>query len=975
MEREANPAQKQKKQKVNLRLDEKEEEERPMKLLLQGEVPESTEDKLLIRKKIKARKVTQDQKIFLICPRIFISKGLSKMRRKIIAAYSNDNILKLYEIKDKKVASLSTHQIGFPQSVQKTRISWMWQAENKEIIFFKKNQRNSSEDKSNNRDILVLRAGYGEAETKAFHIKAELLATIKQGEGDYDDYRIFRNLNNWHKFNSNKRLCLLKVNYLHGPEKIKLTKLFLARLCKDHKNGFKFISNLTFRFSKLKSYSKKRDIDSQGLTETVRNHLTFSKVPRFNIDNSTSKSGYRYCSFYQFDEQMLTAGAIDLRSKKILSKSFLSVFEIFKAMGYRMLYHCLIMKIDYSIYSFEQDTLYLGLTIFVRYLYQHNRLLMQIYEKEMSKVGVEYDSPRVFLGSSQNSHVKTKVEMMVLNFRDVEKREFSWKEESHSKSSMSVFAGGVMSLSKETKENFVMKFYDGLKNLKKVEELKFKGKGSNTKKSQLAKFGQSCFRIQIPKRQLLKHFGDNLYDFTKIIEVSPELLVAHEAKRIILIDKNEGKIIHWKKYTDNFIPSPSMVKIDQDIVAVLCSRSGVVEIYQIQSQPLREGSFFIRNIGSLNLQRESDIHQINELLGVKKFRETGVVQLCLIVSVYRGECKSDTVRYVLTAHKQIVLEKNFKTKKLAEEERQGELIKELETERENSIESQEKHCRIEEDSWAIEKQKLQVLMLTNNRTRFYLKRNRLIQLNDASGKIEGFVIKTWPILETVSNIRFQAIEKLIGRRRVYDLHYQDSKLYLILGRELSWQFSSARQSAFKEIYLVEVLKDNDKSESNKQNCRFVKSLVLDDSAQVLFYHNCEKARIFAWTKISDTEQNDEEDAESTHRSLLTVYDDQLQKNLEIDLGGFEIKINQKTNFRVLDEDRVFMVAKRSTDGKFLILILNLKEKTLSEVTDGEGQSRDGALLGWTGERLVLVDILGFESKICTSGQVYVSDKI
>ena len=1019
--------------------------------------------KLPVARKVKVTKRREHPEHFLKNAYTITQNNISEVPRKLIGSFCNKH-LKLYEIKDRKIKFVSSHEVVFPVEVHTDNMSWYWPAPKHEMMIFVKEKvkkdQNEAEDAANQRsNTLVFRCQFGH--TKERQIHAEYFGQIKNGHEGYYDHKGKTAYEIWQRFKSTERLYLMTAKHKKDSESVEVEKTFLATVSKHNANVYKFIIDLNFTFSKLKPYSEMLAADKEGLEETVRNMLSFKYNRNFYIEDFPSMPDHRYSSYCQFDEQMVTAGVIDMRNKKIVTKSFLSIFKIFKELGYSMIYHCRQMKVQSNIYSVEQDTLYLNLVIIFQFLSRRNRFHMQIFQQEMDKVGNEYDAPRVFKNGFGVSVKYKTIQLRVTNFRDVENRKFIFTDIGYY-NELNTFGRDKVQYSWETSDHINIKFYDNAKIRQKNLDSRRSGKAlKKTRDSGMLGPGyQHHIRpedrknldsemLVIFKDYLFEKPKDKFYGFNYILDIDQNTFFVQDSKRFFLFDKRSMEVVDVKKFTQDFRLSTSTIAIDQDIIAVYTYRPGVVDIYQIQRDPKNEGNgeaFDVNHLDCVDLECMPEIYQIERMHGVKKV--DNVVQVFLTVKVYINSYQRELKKFNMIVEKPI-----FPSKKELEEKRknhkngQNEGAMQLEgseggEETDLDVEKKTLSLRVaaSDDTGSVNDAEIEEsdsafsglgwgqvrlnlgISSTYNLQKHYIKGNTWFDTFLYSHSLIAFKIETWPFKEIASKVYYHHAE-LNDWRKIFNHHYDGDHLHLTLGKYAN---QPDRECPAKELVVVKF--DEGKDEYGwRRSFKTIKSVVLDDSAEVLYDDESQNVKAFVYTKISEEAQNgdgdngeknngeggegeeggtevedgleeqqepgmvlvgveqdegrmqiegeEEGEREDQATRYLTVFDEKLEKVLEIDLTGFDIDIAHPLKFKVIDEDRVFMVAKRLVDSKFLSYVLNLNQRTLIEVVDSQGRSKDAGALGWTGERLILADCVGFDSSTFDSDSIYFSGKL
>ena len=485
--------------------------------------------------------------------------------------------------------------------------------------------------------------------------------------------------------------------------------------------------------------------------------------------------------------------------------------------------------------------------------------------------------------------------------------------------------------------------------------------------------------IVIKKEKFEDHLGfSKPHSFEEIYNIDPKTILIQGGKRLLLIDKQSGGVVDSQVYRRGFWTWKTHFKIDKDIVAVLSPEKGFVDIYQVvladPESDTDNSRLILKQIDCLGIDAEPRLHSVRGLMAVNKIEEKGIVQVCLLAQIYTDESKIEFDREILIAEKRIL------------EPHQGVDSGRDQNEEVIKIEARGKWLPVfrDLDGWTFHWTEAMTFMSVKSHKSF-IKDNVLYHSFFDRDCVICLKFELMPQralqMRCFCDLMDEALN--LDRREILGHFHEGNHLYLTLRRVEDF-YDQNEDIPAKELLIVEISAENSDDLEHKiyNGFSIQKSFTLHDSAEVFYDHKCEKVRMFVYTQIPAGEEDQEgmelEGAlgeESVTRSVLTVYDDRLEKVTEIDLSGFEIKIRSEKHFHVIDEERVFMVVKRLQDGKFLSFVLNIKEKNLTEIV-GDGEAKwDIGILGCVGDRLMLVDIIGFDEGKCTSDAVYFSGKL
>ena len=632
--------------------------------------PDQTPSKILasfkdlpVTKKVQIIVFKQEEdKFFESCYSIIQGRTLPKAQRMLVGAYSKPSFLKLYEVANRKIEDLSSHKIVFPVKFHPDDLTvWFSGGPKKEIIFLpKKNQQQEeemAEGEKAGKDTLVFRCKFGHA--KDYELHAEYFGKIKEGYQGFFDFRFRMSFEIYQMFKSTERLYLMTATYKPNGQEEGVEKQFLATLSKHNKNMVKFILDLSFDFSKSKIYQER--LKEKTLEAELKNILHFKPKLKIRLEDFTSMPDQRYSSFCHFDSQMITAGVIDLRNKKIVTKSFVSIFEIFKALGFTSIYHCKKMIIQRSLYSPQQDALYLNILINFALLNNRNEEHRQIYLQEVLKDRSVDDYPRVLMRRWDSTPLFKKYFVRVTNLRqDKKKRIYEFLQNKDFSRFIPTREGKIIS-SWESKDSLDVVVYGGHK-VKKGSEKNFnihddESSGGSPFQGMRIEIKDS---LSFPKNQIFEDPVEKPYGFNYILNVDEKTFLVDSSKKFLLFDKESKKLVDSQTFSDNFHPYLEGVKVDQDIVVSLVSWKGIIDIYQIHPdfKSEEEESFRLDKIDFIDLENKPDIFAVREILGVKKNPGKGTVEIFLAAECYANHYQSEVRDCYLVAVKQLFDETN-----------------------------------------------------------------------------------------------------------------------------------------------------------------------------------------------------------------------------------------------------------------------------------------------------------------------------
>ena len=933
-----------------------------------------------------------------------LQRSSANKNKKVIGAFYSQ-YLKLYEIDENhQIQFISDHKIVFPDNINLRTLVWNHPAPKQEIIFFAHESTEPQNllefDEAGNGhvpDSLVFRCKFGH--TKDYELVPEYWGRVKSGFLGYSGHEARTGYEIRQSYKSTERLYLMCVNDSEGyydPENP--DKFFLATLSKNHQNVFKSIMDLNQDFSKLDSYHERLKKDSDGLCFDVQTHLDFQFHRKLYIEDFPLKTDHRYVFYARVDKQMLTVGFMDFRTRKIVNKSFLSVFKIFTELGFSRLFHCSTICISWMVYCIELDTLYLTFYLRAKFLDEDDPTHVQFYEEENAKVGVEYDEPRVFFLREDLLLRPYHFEMKVTNFRDVENREFSYSKVTDL-NQWEPFDAENVQLVEENKEIVKIKLFNfkdgdetksgrnqvsnGEKGTKEADEVNVVG--NDGRKAKLRGNGlKSNFKALNPaetievSKSLLGDVKASMTTAVNAIPVDKNTFYLEDFKRQYIFDRGSGELLSHHQFCQGFPQAENHVKGDKDIIATVTFTRGIIDIYRVTENTEKDqkssphlSDLHLEHVDTLNLEVLPNFYLIDELYCVRKSSEHEI-QLFLTVRL-RTEENQRLIEKVV-----IVAEKNLQNSNISNS-----------TDSKNPHNSEndpviKNHPSLHSDlniGWRLQPIQLGISLLEDNHFGYVIGNDFYFTVNSAIDSA-GFRVSIDSL--STDSTQNQKITKMWyspdeeeNEREILDHCYQNDLVYIHSEKVLIGE-----DEPQSKISLVKFDETNNEDGFRKDYSE-VGELVLADGSEVLFYQKGQPIKIFCYTPgeedLSDFEDYDEEGndglPDTLQTPLLTIYDENLKALLEIDFNGFELCLKNESKFRVLDGNLVFIVAKKSINDEFLTYVLNIDERSILRVTNFEGEPSDFGVVGWTGKRLILSDVSGFDYATRIKDSIFFSDSL
>ena len=196
-------------------------------------------------------------------------------------------------------------------------------------------------------------------------------------------------------------------------------RYYIASLAKGHKNCLKNYYSLNFEFSaKNQNFAKKITTDSEGIDDSVKKVLKFSAMKKIFLDDFPADPDPRYCTYTFIEEKALICAVFDLRDKKIVQRSLITVYELFKALGFKSIYHSTGFSISLCTYSFKQDRLFLNFRNEFEYLDENNEEHQELLEESRD----DDAKPHVYMATNNSLALLRSFNVVIEGVRHLRKR-------------------------------------------------------------------------------------------------------------------------------------------------------------------------------------------------------------------------------------------------------------------------------------------------------------------------------------------------------------------------------------------------------------------------------------------------------------------------------------------------------------------------------------------------------------------------
>ena len=296
----------------------------------------------------------------------------------------------------------------------------------------------------------------------------------------------------------------------------------------------------------------------------------------------------RYTTFTFVEDKALIASVIDLRNKKVIKSSIITVYELFKALGFSSIYHSVNFSLLQRTYSYKKDRLFLKFNNDFDYLDEnqpeHHRMLLES-RNDPSK-------PHVYMLTQRAIALMRPYSVVIEGVSDLSKRRI--RVISNSFESM---------VAKPGKDEICMIYASDFENKAKFEVF---NESTGEEKSFLIK-----------KTSEVNNSIDYLY------KVDQKHYVLVDSNNLYLADLKQGKILSTVQYKRNFILNQTIE--DGNTIVCFEQRSCTVDVYQFDDKSTR-----LRHLYKVNLQKQLkgfNLFKIEKILGMKKMTDKEVLLL------------------------------------------------------------------------------------------------------------------------------------------------------------------------------------------------------------------------------------------------------------------------------------------------------------------------------------------------------------
>ena len=262
---------------------------------------------------------------------------------------------KIYQVREKKIHFVSQHKIQFPfnlPKIHKTVISENWirhfielskvfnsEEDPKWVKLIKEYEIDTDEQDFEYLTTLVFESKFGPEQPET--IIPTFVGKIRRKDcnlaltsflGIFDDQKPLIGTNS----------CLVQqpVEYdvfgnRRGDQRPP-DQFFLAKFSKKFENLHKKLLKLNLDFEETESYKTKIEQDKQLVCQNLYQNPQFSfyfgyqKKSLLHFENNEPGVSKKLRSFVKIDQKMLIIGVIDFRTRKLVARRFISIYEFFE---------------------------------------------------------------------------------------------------------------------------------------------------------------------------------------------------------------------------------------------------------------------------------------------------------------------------------------------------------------------------------------------------------------------------------------------------------------------------------------------------------------------------------------------------------------------------------------------------------------------------------------------------------------------
>ena len=693
---------------------------------------------------------------------------------------------------------------------------------------------------------------------------------------------------------------------------------------------FKFKTN----FSVLKSYQNKLNRDKSKFDEDLHEKLSFSE-PKFQIYNYESDLNLKWKPFIKVDKRMITVGLIDLRSKKILSRKFISIYELSEPFEWLKLAENLFVTVSNVDYSPSVDFFTIDLRFEMETKVGLDPELQPLLDEELKawRNDPNHRSLVVEKSETENYVQLKKMRFKIFNTLKAEKLFIE----------RTVIGSSIETSSKKHKGKVVIFEYG--QNEVKVEilsaktspqedeeELRIDGKIDNLDDQEPPNQFESEIiggvkreRVVIQRALLTKEA--KVFDFRiKSVSVVEEtkLLIIFKCK-MVLFDMESKKVLSSLFYCKGLPSYSSNTKIQGDLMACCDQNRGYLYFYRIKHQ--EDGGVNFQLCWEIDVTEFPGIHLIHQFLDFRRLSEDTFIVRLELYFMFSEEVSVSKLGIMSIGFKEI-----------SKEDSSGLAILPSHGFRFEADQYQQSY------SLRNSYMKGDKAFVTGSFHQLYFLGFRSVPRKDY---FRCLFYSTSPDPQNVQEARF-----------ISKSHIGEKYCYLCLGRTVAEMQGQVEEGGGMEL---RVLASKGPPEGNVENkFDIVKSTQIEETSSVYFDEVTDLFRVFYFSRHEDGLK-------------LAILDEEL-----------EVKVNLRTTiieeveeFEVINDTILYIIGKVERGGvtERKSIIMDLANQSISELVNEDGDTLFGVSYGFENGRLFSFTSSSLSQKKRFTEGIFVSEKI
>ena len=466
-----------------------------------------------------------------------------------------------------------------------------------------------------------------------------------------------------------------------NEHKNEISNFYLGYFQKSSPGLIKPIFRFNLNYSKNDLRRKKLKNDKKLIPKSVRKMIKFKFYPKKLImpaGNLGQKS--RHKEFLKFSEKMLVVGVMELRTKKVLKRAFVSLHELFYQADCSRFRKIKNISPKFYHYDAKLDLLILDCQFDYARAERHSDSDLSSGDSDgsismpaMAKTKKGVNGFRLKLKASGAASCRFEV-FGVLG--GAERKVSLRPTKKFDQHMIGPAVGGqlLIVVDDRTTNEFRVELKE--KNLKIVEKSlrnrRTVGSDERRRRKVLGvKSRAECSTklFDFTKEGVLAKYGISVSGFLTVEIIDHETILMVDWRYLLLIDSKTGDIVSWIKYSENFTACHESIEIDEKegLMVVLNHCQKLFDIYELDQTPNSlnwhqgaQNSVSIKNLFSYDLKQELRLGYIS---GFRAFRqiEEGVYQLFLVAN-FREEGSRRLLNKVVL----ITIKMNKKDEKIVE---------------------------------------------------------------------------------------------------------------------------------------------------------------------------------------------------------------------------------------------------------------------------------------------------------------------